>query len=184
MLIPPLAFGLVVSSLIVDVVPALLDRGVGADTAAIVASLYGVSTVLGRLGGGWLLDRFPAARVGVGVFAIGAIGTLAFQVDITAGVVFAVIAAGLVNGAEIDIMSYMTIRYFGLGHYGRIFGTAYSMFMSAAVVGPLLTASLMQREDHALLFLIASGIFAFSALVLLALACIEGEPFDPASQHY
>ena len=183
MLTPALALGLVVSSLHVDIVPALLDRGVDAGTAARVASLYGVSTVLGRLGSGWLLDRFGPARVGVGVFAIGAVGTLAFQGDVTAGVVFATIAAGLVNGAEIDIMSYMTVRYFGLGHYGRIFGAAYAVCMAGAVIGPFITARLMQHGGHALFFLTASGLFAFSALVLLVLARIEGEPFDAVGLH-
>ena len=32
------------------------------------------------------------------------------------------VAAGFVNGAEIDLLSYMTVRYFGIRHYGRIFG--------------------------------------------------------------
>ena len=183
MLTPALALGLVVSSLIVDIVPALLDRGVDAGTSARVASLYGVSTVLGRLGSGWLLDRFPAARVGFGVFSTATVGTLAFQADGVLGAVIATIAAGLVNGAEIDIMSYMTVRYFGLAHYGRIFGTSYAVCMGGAMIGPFIAASLMHRGGHALFFLAVSGLFAFSALVLLALARIEGEPFDPASQH-
>lgn len=178
MMVPPLALGLVISTLIVDIIPALIDRGVEAGTAARIASLYGVATVLGRLGGGWLLDRIRPARVGVGVFAVSALGTLGFQGDMTAGVVLATIAAGLVSGAEVDIMSYMTIRYFGLGHYGRIFGASYCAYMAAAMIGPFLTAGLMQRGDHALFFLCTSGVLALSALVLLALARIEGEPFD------
>lgn len=183
MLAPPLAFGLVVSSLIVVIVPALLERGVDVGTAAVVASLYGVSTVLGRLGSGWLLDRFRPARVGVGVFAIAAIGTLAFQAEVAAGASVATIAVGLVNGAEVDIMSYMTIRYFGIGHYGRIFGIAYAVFLAGSMVGPFIAGSLMQHGGYALLYLAASGNFAFSALILLALARIEGEPFGRAGRH-
>jgi len=180
MMTPPLAFGLVVTSLVIDIVPALLDRGVDAGTAALVASLYGIATILGRLGSGWLLDRFRPARVGAGLFAIGAIGTLTFQSGGAEGAILAAIAAGMINGAEVDIMSYMTVRYFGLGHYGRIFGTAYSVFMGAAVIGPFITADLMQRGGHDLLFLTASGLFVFSMIVLLILARIEGEPFDLA----
>jgi len=181
MLAPPLAFGLVVSSLIVVIVPALLDRGVDAGTAAMVASLYGISTVLGRLASGWLLDRFRPARVGVGIFALAAVGTLAFQTDAATGAIVATIAIGLVNGAEIDIMSYMTIRYFGIGHYGRIFGVAYAVFVGASMIGPFIAGGLLQHGGHAMLFLVTTLLFVTSALILLVLAGIEGEPFDAPS---
>lgn len=181
MLAPLLAFGLVVSSLLISIVPALLDRGVTAGTAAVVASLYGVATVAGRLGSGWLLDRFRPAPVGVGIFSIAAVGTLGFQTAGAPGAVVATLAAGIVNGAEIDLLSYMTVRYFGIRHYGRIFGFGYAFYMGASILGPFLAAGLMQRGGHALLYLAASGLFAFSALVLVALARIEGRPYTDAS---
>lgn len=181
MLAPLLAFGLIVSSLLVSIVPALVDRGVTARTAAVVASLYGIATVAGRLGSGWLLDRFRPARVGVGLFSIAAIGTLGFQTAGTPGAVVATVAAGFVNGAEIDLLSYMTVRYFGIRHYGRIFGFAYAVYMGASVIGPFFAAGLMQRGGHALLYLAASGLLALSALVLVALARFEGRPYAETS---
>lgn len=181
MLVPPLAFGLVASSLIVVIVPALRERGVDAGTAAVVASLYGVATVVGRLGGGWLLDRFRPALVGVGVFATAAICTLAFQSELALGAVVAVIAVGLVNGAEIDIMSFMTVRYFGIGHYGRIFGVAYAVFLGASMVGPFFAGGLMQQGGAGSLFLTTSVLLAFSSMALLVLARIEGRPLAGAA---
>jgi len=43
--------------------PLLTDRGISAQRAAFAISLLGAANLIGRLGTGWLLDRFPAILV-------------------------------------------------------------------------------------------------------------------------
>src|SRR5215472_9101174 len=50
---------------ITHLVALLTDRGITAKTAALCASLLGGASLLGRIGVGWLLDRFFGARVAV-----------------------------------------------------------------------------------------------------------------------
>jgi OFA family oxalate/formate antiporter-like MFS transporter len=39
-------------------------------------------------------------------------------------------------GSEIDVIAYLTARYFGLKQYSRIYGTFYATFGVAAFLGP------------------------------------------------
>jgi cyanate permease len=48
------------------------------------------------------------------------------------------IALGLAVGAEIDLIGYFTARYFGLAHYGSIYGLQYSICIGGAGVSPIL----------------------------------------------
>src|SRR5262249_44096338 len=55
--------------------PALLtDRGLSAERAALGSSVIGLSLLVGRLGSGFLLDRFFAPRVAIGFFGASATG--------------------------------------------------------------------------------------------------------------
>ena len=57
------------------------------------------------------------------------------------GLEFALVAAialGFAVGAEVDLIGYYTARYFGLAHYGAIYGLQYSVFIFGAGVSPIL----------------------------------------------
>jgi OFA family oxalate/formate antiporter-like MFS transporter len=43
---------------------------------------------------------------------------------------------GLATGAETDLVAYLTARYFGLRHYGRIYGVQYSVFALTSGIAP------------------------------------------------
>ena len=41
-------------------------------------------------------------------------------------------------GAEVDLVSYLAAKYFGMKHYGRIFGMLYSLLVLGAAISPIL----------------------------------------------
>ncbi|NOT53517.1 MAG: MFS transporter [Deltaproteobacteria bacterium] len=118
-------------------VPLLTDHGASVQSAALVMSLGAVGGMLGRVGGGYLLDRFFAPYVAVcffcgsalGIFLLwsGAVGSLAFV---------AAFLGGLGVGAELDIIAYMVSRYFGLRAFGEIYGYVFAAFTLGGVIGP------------------------------------------------
>jgi MFS family permease len=120
--------------------PALLtDRGSTAQLAAFASSLLGVGLFLGRVGCGYLLDHFFAPRVAGVLFSAVAIG-IAF-LALGHSVSSALIAAPLVGlglGAEVDIVAYVTSRYFGLRSYGAIFGSIWAVFGVSGGLGAYL----------------------------------------------
>ena len=56
------------------------------------------------------------------------------------------IALGLAVGAEIDIVAYLTTRYFGFRRYGVIYGWLYGMFIFGTGVGPPLMGAVFDSS--------------------------------------
>jgi MFS family permease len=120
--------------------PAILtDRGSSSQLTAFASSLFGVGLFIGRVGCGYLLDRFFAPRVAALLFAAVAIG-IAF---LGLGHAFwsaciAALLVGLGVGAEVDIIAFLTSRYFGLRSYGVIFGWIWAVFGVSGGLGAYL----------------------------------------------
>jgi predicted MFS family arabinose efflux permease len=117
----------------------LTDRGSTAQTAALVSSLFGVGLFVGRVGCGYLLDRFFAPRIAALLFGGVALGVA--LLGATHAMWLARIAALLVGlgvGAEVDIAGYLTGRYFGLRSFGEIFGWIWVAFGVSGGLGAYL----------------------------------------------
>lgn len=123
--------------LAIHMAPFLLDVGLSISVLAIITTFNAAIGIPSRLIAGYLFDRFFAPRVAFFIFALPACGAL-----LTAGypmVATAIIGSvllGIGQGAESDLIGYVTSRYFGLKHSGRIFGTIYGVFMLGIAVGP------------------------------------------------
>jgi MFS family permease len=119
--------------------PLLSDRGLKPEGLATVLAMNGVLGIAGRIGAGYLFDRFFAPWVSVGIFAIAAAAS--FMLVGIPGLAIAVAATMLLtlgSGAESDFVGYLVGRYFGLKAYGVIFGVIYGMFMVGIALGPYL----------------------------------------------
>jgi cyanate permease len=122
---------------LIHLVPMLTDHGVPAQSAALAISLGAGVGLLGRVGAGYLLDRFFAPYVAICFFCGAALGTFLLWRGAVGGLAFvAVILWGLAQGAEFDIMAYMVSRYFGLRAFGEIYSYAFAAFTLGGVIGP------------------------------------------------
>ena len=130
-----------VNGSIAHIVPLLADRGVSAEAATTALSASGLALILGRILSGHCLDRFFAPVVAVVFFLVPFCGLVVLGT--TAGAVPALAAATLLGigiGAEVDIMAFLVSRYFGLAHYGAIYGTLLALFTFGTGLGPWLIA--------------------------------------------
>lgn len=104
--------------------PMIQDEGLDASVAALALTFFAGGQFVGRLGGGWLLDRFEPRRVSFALTLAPAIGFVVLLT--TAGLVPAALLAaaiiGLQQGAELDIFSYFIGRRFDVARYGTIYG--------------------------------------------------------------
>jgi len=124
---------------LIHLVPLLTDRGVSAQNAALALSLGALGALLGRVGVGYLLDRFFAPYVAVWFFCAAAGGSFLLWSGTAGGLaVVAVVLMGLAQGAEFDLMAYVVSRYFGLRAFGEIYSYTFAAFTLGGVVGPLL----------------------------------------------
>jgi len=74
------------------------------------------------------------------------------------------VALGLVAGAELDLLAFMTARYFGMAAYGRIYGTFFSILAVAGGAAPLIFARL---HPQVAVPLVGGLLLAGGCLVLL-----------------
>lgn len=123
----------------IHLAPLLTDRGATPQTAALAMSVYAIGSLVGRVGCGYLLDRIFAPYVAMGFFGGAALGmSLLWGSGDNVLAFVAVVLLGLVIGAELDLMAYMTSRYFGLRAFGEIYSYMFAAFLLGAVLGPLL----------------------------------------------
>src|SRR5271169_4905771 len=117
----------------------LTDRGITAGSAALCASLLGGSSVLGRIGVGWLLDRFFGARVALAVNLATAAGIflLARASTFPQGCVAAALI-GVGAGGEAAITPYLLTRYFGLRAFSTLYGFTWTFYAAAGAIGPVI----------------------------------------------
>jgi predicted MFS family arabinose efflux permease len=114
----------------------LTDRGAAAGIAALATSIFGGGLLAGRAVSGYLLDHFFAPRVAASVFGCAFSGIALLR--ITGSQQSALAAAFLIGlgvGTEVDIVAYLTSRYFGLSSFGTIYGCIFSVFSLAGGLG-------------------------------------------------
>jgi len=138
-----LAFGLLCTSfalggIIPNLVPMLTDMGYAPSVAAGYAGLLGVMVISGRLLVGVLLDYLWSPLVAFCVLTPTFISCLLLTIDGLgpAGVIVSVALVGLATGAEYDLIAYLVSRFFGMKHYGVVYGTQYMFFGIGFAVGP------------------------------------------------
>lgn len=126
-------------ALVVHFVPMLTAQGISRQTAVLAAGLIGVSSIIGRLGTGLLLDRIHGPLVGAVAFAAPSAACILLM-DNAGSLYAATVAAvliGMALGAEIDVIAFLTSRYFGLRNYGVLFGIMNVLLKIGAGLGPL-----------------------------------------------
>ena len=135
-----LFFSTSISGFIASFIPMLTDGGLTREAAASMAGAIGISVLTGRIVTGFLLDHVRASVLSTVVMALPAIGCFLWGAGYTGanGALIAAIFVGLAGGAEFDLVAYMTSRYFGLRHYGKLYGILFSSVIAGAAIGPLM----------------------------------------------
>jgi MFS family permease len=152
-----------VQGCVVHLAAMLGDRGVNVQTAALGSSLIGVAVLIARVGIGYLLDRVFAPRLAALCFASTACGISLLWLG---GRTMAFVGAFLVGfglGAEVDLIPYLTGRYFGLRAFGKIYSSAFAVFALAGALGPLIMGAGFDKTGS-----YRGPLIAFAAATLLA----------------
>jgi MFS family permease len=113
-------------------------KGFSVGEAIFLASLIGYAVLVGRLVGGYLLDKIWAPAVACGLLILPAISMYLFQIDNVSynQIALAILILGFSAGIEYDLLAYLVSRYFGIRHYAAIYGTLYAFFAAGAGFGP------------------------------------------------
>ena len=156
---------------LVNLIPLLTSKGLPPMFAASAASALSASALIGRVGGGFFMDRVFAPRIAAFAFTLPILacaGLLLFEIDVLGGFIVAIMF-GLALGAEVNMLSYLTSRYFGLRSYGVIYGAMYAIFSIGQALGPPLIGKMAQisGDYRDALVLLAVCYFLSAALLQL-----------------
>lgn len=149
--------------------PALLsDRGVSAGGAALALSMLGAASLAGRLGTGYLLDRFYAPRVSfcLLVLAAGGVFLLSSAHSAWEGCAAAALI-GLGLGGEADVTPYLISRYFGLRSFATLYGFTWTAYAIAGAVGPVLMGRAFDLTHSYRSLLLILGVLTIAAAALM-----------------
>ena len=127
--------------------PIMKDHGIGMATAAAVMGVVGIGLMAGRLVVGLLLDRIWGPLVGFPALCLPALGCyfLMGTGQDHALLTFAAFLFGFVGGVESDLIAYLAARYFGMAHFGRIYGMLYMPFGLCSAISPVLYGSVRDK---------------------------------------
>ncbi|MCB2084881.1 MAG: MFS transporter [Sphingomonadaceae bacterium] len=150
------------ATLLANFILILESGGMARSDAVIAQSLIGVSTVIGRVFCGWLLDRFPFKLV-VPAFCLATAGAVfALSGGVTGSTNYIIaIFVGMLVGAEIDVLGFAIQKQFGRPRFATLFGMIFALFHLGGAMGGMISGKLHD----------ATGGFQ-QPLVIAAAACV------------
>jgi MFS family permease len=158
----------VLLALLSQLVPMMTDRGASIEQAVTMLSVAGVTSAVGRLLVGYLMDRIHAPYVAATSFALTLTGVIVFALGATGW--SAIAAAALIGvsiGAEADIVTFLVSRYFDMGLFGRICGGMWACWGWGAGISIYLTGLCYDITKSYQL-----ALYVFIVLVLIAVVAI------------
>lgn len=180
LLLASLFFTFTIVALNYQFMPILSGWKIEATNAAWLASLIGLASIVGRLMTGYLIDHFRASRVGAAVFLLPVVAVLLllYGQHYAPAPALVAIMLGLTLGAEVDVIVYLTTRFFGLKNFGALYGGLLAALSIGTATGPL-AASVIFDKTHSYdqFFWLAIGLLLLSSLSLFTLPkpqAIEG----------
>lgn len=162
--------GITTGGAISQLAPMIEERGLSPATAAWGVSAFAAGQFCGKLGGGYLLDRFEPRRMAILMTLIPSLGFVVFSAA-DPGMAPLVLAAcamiGALSGADGDIYAYFVARRFGLGRYGSVFGALHGLGWIGAVTGiTLFSTTFTQTNSYAFAQYASMALLLTAALLL------------------
>lgn len=177
------AAGFVLATLI----PLLTDGGLSRQDAAQVLSVAAFTSLLSRLGVGWLLDRIWGPLMTAIVCIAGCLGLIILAICgqnlPLAYLGAALIALGL--GAEADLLTYLSGRYFTAAEFSRVVGTLWVVWAWGGSIGTAAAGVAFKTTGS-----YQPALWGLAVLMVVAALCVlrlgpyryppgHSEPLDP-----
>jgi MFS family permease len=140
----------------------LVDHGLAAIVAASVVGVVGLSSIAGKIGGGWLSDRMERELVyvaGIAIMSVSALVLLALGAAPTVlGAYGYAVLLGVGYSATASLIPAMVSDRFSGAHFGAIVGVGLMGSAAGSALGPLIAGRLYDvTGSYTLPFLIAAA---------------------------
>jgi OFA family oxalate/formate antiporter-like MFS transporter len=159
-------------------------HGFSPQVAASVLGVVAIGILAGRLIVGFLFDRFWAPAVAFPALLLPALacGLLMGTQTSLPMVMTGAFLLGFAAGAESDVIAFLAAKYFGMAHYGSIYGALYMPFGIGSAISPIIYGIVRDRTGgYDPMLLAAMFLFAAGGALLLPLGRYPQSRREPAS---
>jgi MFS family permease len=139
---------LVMNAVITHVMPYLSSIGFTRSFSSLMASAIPLTSIVGRLGFGWLGDKFDKRRIASIGFVLVSLGLLSFGYVATGGawmLVPSIVIIGLGYGGPVPMMPALVREYFGTVRLATVLGLVMGVAQIGNMVGPPLAGLAFDR---------------------------------------
>lgn len=166
--------------MVLSLVPILSANGFDLTTAASIAGIVGLTTLLGRVVTGLALDRLPTRLVGIVSFLSPILASLLlWQGHGSLAVSIAGVAVlGFVTGAESDVLAYLASRRIERSIFASAYAIIIACYSASAATGPMIASILYDRSHSYTPYLLLCIPMAVVSAILISL--IPTAPSDHA----
>ena len=153
------------------------DLGMTTERAALVLSVLGAASIVGRLLVGHLIDRFGAKRVLSACLVWLLVALVILRITDSPFWLFpAALIYGVAHGGLFTAVSPSVAEYFGMRSHGAIFGTVVFLGTISGASGPVVAGMLFDRfKTYDLAFTILASLAVVGMLLALSLPKIAGQ---------
>ncbi len=147
-------------------------HGFSAEVAASILGVVAIGILAGRLLVGFLFDRFWAPGIAFPALLLPAVACWLLMGSDAAlsHVIIGGFLLGFAAGTESDVIAFLAAKYFGMAHYGRIYGALYMPFAIGSAISPILYGLVRdQTGNYDPMLTAAMVMFAFGGTLLLTL---------------
>lgn len=160
-------------------VPLLTDRGVSGATIAAVLSAAGFSSWLGRVIVGYAMDKVFAPYVAASCFVLALIGVaLIGSADSPAPIMIGAVLVGFTFGAEGDLVTFLTSRYFSRVQYSKVLGAVWVTWAWGGGIGTYLVGvTYAATQSYGVALSVFGGVLIAASI---AVCTLGPYPYPPA----
>lgn len=164
-------FNMPSAGILTQLAPLLEGRGLSLAQGGLLFALFSLSVLAGRLLVGWAFDRYSPPHIASVVAFFAAFGILTFlDAAPLVAIIPGIIAVGLVQGSESDVVAYFIGRIFPAAAFSTVYGLTMTGTMTGTAIGVIAFGRLYDHYgDYHVPLLIGAGLFFLVSALYLTL---------------
>ena len=160
---------MLVTGVVTHCMPYLSNLGMPRASAGLVVAGIPLSSIIGRLGYGWLADRFPKRYVLALAFGVMGLGMVAFSLAaVPAMILLFLLFFPPSFGGSMVLRGAILREYFGSAYLGKMLGIVMGSAAMGGIVGPTLAGWVFDSiGSYQILWLAFAGAISLAVLLVL-----------------
>ena len=159
-------------ALILNLVPVLVSTGLSKGASATIMGLAGLSTIAGRIFGGWLMDRINAKYIAsfATLCAVTLPAMLLLFPGLAGAAALGAFVYGFAGGAKIGAVVYLASRHLGQRAFATLYATINALMALGVGSAPLLANYIYDRtQSYTPVMWAAVPVLTLAAFIYLTL---------------